>query len=120
MEYTDSQREDNYMRIVCAIRDIRNGRRITEDWMYEQMKFIQECRDFYPDMSKLNPEVTTPRWRAMAENCEMILSQLMYEIHEMCSFSVQLYLTFCEHIKQMFEMTMSEDDITDLLSKMTM
>lgn len=119
MEYTDNQKESHYVRIVSAIRDIRNGVRVTEDWIFEQMTFVKKCRHFYPDISKLNPEITNPRWRTMAENCEMILSQLVYEIDETAFFSVQLYLAFCEHIKKMFEMILTEDELADLMSVMS-
>ena len=119
MEYTDDQKHANFMRIVSAINHIRNGSRITEDWMFDQMKFIKMCRDFYPDMSKLNVEVTDCRWRGMAENCEMILSQLVFEIMETQSFSVPLYYTFCQNIKKMFETVLTDDEIAQLMASMT-
>jgi len=118
MDFTDDQKGENYCRIIASINDIRSNAGITEDWMYDQMKFIKMCREFFPDMSKLNPEVTDRRWRAMAENCELILSQLVFEIRETRSFSLPLYRSFCENIKKMFEMVMTDDELAQLMSSM--
>ena len=118
MDFTDDQKSQNFSRIVDVIKDVRNNVRITEDWMYDQMEFIKTCREFFPDMSKLNAEVVDPRWRAMAESCERILSQLVFEIQETRSFSLQQYRTFCENVKKMFEMIMTENELADLMSSM--
>ena len=118
MDFTDDQKSQNFSRIVAVIKDVRNNVRITEDWMYDQMEFIKTCREFFPDMSKLNTEVEDPRWRAMAENCELVLSQLVFEIKETGSFSVPLYRLFCENVKKMFEMVMTPDELSQLMSSM--
>lgn len=119
MEYTDEEKHANYVRMVEVIRHIRNGGRITEDWMSDQIKFIKMCRDFYPNMSELNIDVTDRRWRSMAENSELLLSQLIFEINETRSFSIPLYCSFCETIKKMFESILSDDEIAMLMSQMT-
>jgi hypothetical protein len=118
MDFTDDEKTENYCRMTSVINDLRNNVRITEDWMYDQMKFIKTCREFFPDMSKLNTEVVDPRWRAMAENCELVLSQLVFEIRETRSFSLPLYRSFCENIKKMFEMVMTDDELAQMMSSM--
>jgi hypothetical protein len=118
MDFTDDEKTDNYCRIVSVIKDVRSNVRITEDWMHDQMTFIKTCREFFPDMSKLNTEVVDRRWRAMAENCELILSQLIFEIRETRSFSLPLYRSFCENVKNMFEMIMTPDELAAMMSSM--
>lgn len=117
-KYTDDEKYTNYNHLVDVIKHIKTGKRITEDWMESEIQWITVIRDFYPDMSKLNTDITDKRWRALAEECEMVLSELMWEIKQTRTFSTSLCLRLYENIKKMFESQMTVDEIQMLMSRM--
>ena len=116
--YTDDQKYSNYNHIIDVIKHIKTGQRITEDWMEEEIAWIRTIRDFYPDMSRLNPEIVDKRWRAMAEECELVLSELIWEINETRKFPIALCLRLHENIKKMFDFQLTDDEIEMLMSRM--
>ena len=119
MEYTDDDKYANYIHVLEVIRHIKDGKRITEDWMESEIRWIKIIRDFYPDMSKLNPDITDRRWRAMAEECELVLSELVWEIQQTRTFPVALCLRLHENIKRMFDSQLTVDEIDMLMAKMS-
>lgn len=120
MELDDDEKQANYQALIDSINYIRDGKRITEDWITEQVKYLNVCRDVFPDMTKMNVEISEKRWRGMAQDCELMLSQLLWEHSESKTISVPIYLRFCETIKRMLEYYATDDDLTDSINSMSM
>jgi len=118
-KYTDDEKYSNYNHVIDVIKHIKTGQRITEDWMQAEIGWIRTIRDFYSDMSRLNPEIVDKRWRAMAEECELVLSELIWEINETGNFPIALCLRLHENIKKMFDFQLTDDEIEMLMSRMT-
>ena len=114
--YTDNQKVSNYFFLLEAIRHVQNGRRITEDWMEEQKCRILLYREFWPDLSALNPELSDYNFRAYAAESESLLSGLCDEIREFKTFTVQTYHTLNTCLFRMSEMFDEDNEIADLLS----
>jgi hypothetical protein len=120
MELDDNQKNMNYRMLIDNINYIRDGQRITEDWISDQIVYLKMCRDQFSDMSQMNVEITDKRWRGMADDCELMLSQLLWEYSETKRMSIELYLKFCENIKRMLAYYATDDDLTSSIDTMSM
>ena len=109
MEYSDDAKFANYVFLIGAIRYVEQGRRITEDWMEVHKKRILTYRDFWVDMSRLNPDLPDARFRTAAVECETYLGILYDEILSTKTFSVDIYHQLNLSMRKMME-SMFEDD----------
>jgi len=117
MSYSDLQRHQNYQILVSAIRTIDQG--INEDWVEIHKHRIIMYRDWIYDYSIINPEVTDKDFRRVAYETELILASLMEQIRTERTFNVQLYLSLNQHMIRMIEFFMEEDELEEMLSRMT-
>ena len=115
-EYSDYEMHENYLFLQQAITHVQSGKRITEDWMEEQKERILMYRDFWYDMSKLNPDITERRFRMLAIEAETLLTLLSEEIHYTKTFSVETYHTFNTCISKMTEVFLEDDDLASMFS----
>jgi hypothetical protein len=120
MELDEDQKHMNYRVLIDNIKYIRDGQRITEDWISDQIVYLKMCREQFSDMGQMNLEISEKRWRAMAEDCELMLSQLLWEHEETKQLSIELYLKFCENIKRMLAYYATDDDLTSSIGTISM
>lgn len=117
VDYTDSQKAQNFKFILDAIHYIRNNGRITEDWMETHKKQIKLYRDYFGDFNVMNPECTDRRFRMLAADTEMTLNHLIWEITETGYFTVDVYLKLNTNLKRMMETFYDMDDVCDLFNQ---
>ena len=115
-DYTDAEKSYNYTMLMNAIHYHTNNNRITEDWMEDHKKFIMQIRNTYDNFALANIEIKDKRFRLLAENSELILSHLAYEIQTERTFTVVMYFSLCQNLKRMFEIATEVDDLSEMLS----
>lgn len=115
-DYTDAQKLHNYRLIMELIEHIRNGHRITEDWMDFHKKRILLYRDFFGDLSLMNPDCKDRKFRQLADDTEMTLNHLVWEIQETGYFTVDVYLKLNVNLKMMFEIVNEVDELAELMN----
>lgn len=115
-EYSDDERYTNYKFLENTIRHVRNQERITEDWMEEHKARIIAYREFWHDMTRLNPEIKEYWFRALAVEAETLLTLLYEEILETKTFLVETYHAFNECVYKMAQTFVDENDLADMFS----
>lgn len=116
MDYSDEDKQTNYEFMIDAIRHVEKGMRITEDWMEEHKDRILVYRDFWPDMSRLNPDVKDHRFRSWAVEVEVLLQSLCMDIKTYKTFFVPDYHRFNMSMRRMAEMLVEDSDFADMMS----
>jgi len=111
---------DNYLRMVETIEELENKIRITEDWYEEHKQHILKYREVFPNFQKVNEDLQDSEFRKKANETEIILSNLVNEIHTQGTFNVKLYLILNKHLKTMCEIIYGEDQLLEMLEKMRM
>ena len=119
MAYSEDEKANNFRKVLDTIQYIRNGGRITEDWMTEHKRVILYYRDFFGDFNLMNPECKNRRFRMLAEDTELVLNHLVSEIHETGYFSVDMYLKLNSNLKRMMEVFYDMDDLCDMFRETT-
>ena len=115
-EYTDEQKANNYVMLLDAVRHYETRQRITEDWMEEHKTMILRIRGYYSNVSLANPDLQDKQFRALADDTELILSHLIYELQTERTFTVDMYYKLCRNMKKMFEIACQVDDLSELLN----
>ena len=118
--YNDEEKQANYMFLQAAIQHVQQGKRITEDWMEEQKEMILIYRDFWPDMTCLNPDIRDFRFRAQAVEAETLLTLLYEEICETSTFSVDTYHVFNMCVDKMADMFLEDEDVSKMFASFTL
>jgi hypothetical protein len=114
--YTDAEKSYNYTMLMDAIDHHKNNKRITEDWMETHKHFIMLIRNTYENITLANTDIQDRQFRAIAEDTELILSHLAYEIRNERTFTVSVYFNLCRNLKRMYEIASEVEDLSELLS----
>lgn len=118
-ELTDDQRQSNYCRLLSAIEHIENEKRITEDWMEEQKRFVLEMYYVFDcGFENCNPEITDKEFKRMAKEADTILSNLITSINYEKTFKVKQYHSLLTRIVKMITLINSSDDLCDFMQRM--
>ena len=112
----DEEKAYNYDMLLGALKHYETGSRVTEDWMERHKRMILRIREYYTDVSLANLDIQDKQFRALAEDTELILSHLAYEIQTERTFTVDMYYKLCRNLKHMFEIALQVDDLSDLLN----
>ena len=115
-EYSTEEKLSNYQFLIDAIRHVEQGKRITEDWMQEHSEKILFYRDFWPDLSLVNPDIKDHRFRAWAVEVETLLSTMCRDIKTYRSFSVSDYHRFNMCVRRMSDTFTEDEDVVELMS----
>ena len=118
MNYSTEEKQSNYEFLMNAIRHVERGDRITEDWMEEQKDRILLYRGFWPDMSRLNPDVKDYNFRTWAVEVETLLESLCSDIRTYKTFSVPDYHRFNIGMRRMAQTFAEDEDFTDMMSNL--
>ena len=120
MEFSETQKHENFLEILTTVRYLDDGGRITEDWMEENKNQILMYRSWISDYSQVNEEIQDKTFRKCCFETEVLLRQLCHAIHATRTFDVKVYHMFMRKMKQIVEQIISEDEFVTLLSGMSM
>lgn len=109
-DFTDDEKNNNFLNILATIRYIEDGGRITEDWMEEHKRLIRRYRDWVPDYSRVNSEVEQIEFRRWCSETETLMCHMCHDIQASNVFNVKVYLMFLKRVKQIVE-SLFESDI---------
>jgi hypothetical protein len=118
--YTEDEKYRNFQSLLSAIDYIQSKKRITEDWMEEHKRNILMYREFFGDFNRVNIDCRDRKFRKLAEDAEMLLNHLVWEIKETRYFTVEMYLKLLIGFKQMTEIMLTSDDLSNMFSNMSM
>ena len=121
----DNEEEDysdvyeNYCLLQRTVTFLTNGGRVTEEWMEEHRRHILKYREVFPDFSQTNMEIKDPGFRKLAQETEVLLSNLIKSIEMNRFFNVKFYLMLNQHMIKMCEFVFTEDELDFCMSKLS-
>lgn len=114
-KYTTSE---NYVNLLRNISTIVN-KRITEDWVEEQKKYILEYHDMFPDFSLLHLEITDNTFRTACDRAEILMNSLLESLLEEGIFSLETYSQFLHNFMQIASIWISEEEMNECMKKLS-
>jgi hypothetical protein len=118
--FTEDQKHQNYQRILKTIKFLENNGKITEDWFIKHSALIAMYRVWIPDFSILDTDNYDKEFRDLANETERVITTLMGLIQVYRFIDTTLYLQLVKNIKKLYENIMTERDLNDCMSKMSM
>jgi hypothetical protein len=118
--YSEDEKYQNFKQLLCTIDYIQSKKRITEDWMETHKRNIMLYRDYFGDFNKVNIDCKDRKFRKLAEDSEVLLNHLVWEIRETGYFTVEMYLKLIIGFKQMTDIMVAADDLSTMFGEMTM
>ena len=124
-ELTDDQKFANYCRLINAINYIEEENRITEDWMEDQKKFIEDiCEGFSMGIENVNNEIKDIEFRTTAREAAIILNSLITSIQYDKTFKVSQFHSLLVRILKLFKIVNKHyaetDELSEFMQKMTL
>jgi hypothetical protein len=120
----EDEKTNNYQILLETEKYLREGGRITEDWIYEHTGHVKRYREYFTDFSKVNMEICDNEYRKLARQVENQLDTLYSFIQNMWSFDTELYYRFITNVIKLVNFTHAEikmeEDLSDSLSKFCM
>jgi hypothetical protein len=120
ISYTDDEKYRNFQSLLSTIDYIQTKKRITEDWMETHKQNIMLYREYFGDFNKVNIDCKDRKFRKLAEDTEVLLNHLVWEIQETGYFTVEMYLKLIIGFKQMTEIMVATDDLCSMFGEMSM
>lgn len=118
MEFSDDQKFQNYTFLTETIYEMHHNL-VDDYWLSDHVDRVRLYRAWFTDLSKANPEIEDVQFRAVAENAEHVLDELIGDIEKTSSIEPDRYLELNECLKYMIEYTLqNDDDFLDMFSKM--
>jgi hypothetical protein len=117
---TDNQKHKNYLEITESIGHLKNGSRITEDWIEENKRMILKWRDWVENYAIVNPEVNDLEFRKKCSNIEVLLQHLCSTIKYTGTFDVKVYAILLDNMKGICEYLFTDQEIEDLMEHMSL
>jgi hypothetical protein len=115
--YTDVY--ENYCRLQRTVTFLTNGGRVTEEWMEEHRLHILKYQEMFPNFSQTNQEIDDPDFRKVAQESEVLLSNLVQSIGANRFFNVKFYLMLNQHMIKMCQFIFTEDELELCMSKLS-
>lgn len=110
---------ENYCRVQRTVTFLKNGGRVTEEWMEEHRLHILEYYSRFPEISKTNLEIKDRTFRQLAEEAEVLLGNLIQSIRANRFFNVKFYLMLNEHMLKITEFFFTEEELDFCMSKLS-
>jgi hypothetical protein len=117
---TENQKFKNYLEITESIGHIKNGSRITEDWMEQNKEIILKWRDWIENYALINPEVNDRDFRKKCSDIEVLLQHLCSTIKYTKTFEVKIYAVLLNYMKEICEYLFSDNELDELMGNMSM
>ena len=112
---SEVERNKNYLNLVNAAKHIENGERITEDWVYEQKRLIEQWREWIPDFSVINQERQDKAFRDKCSKTETLMRYILAT-----GFNIKTYLQLLQHMKNIIDMISDDDEFEGLFENLRM
>lgn len=111
----------NYIRLLETIEEIENVNfRFTEDWYERHKKYILKYREVFPNFKYINQDTNDKRFRALANDCEIIISNLVRNIRINNSFDLEMYLMLVKNFKTLLEILDEDNNLANMISQLSM
>jgi chemotaxis regulatin CheY-phosphate phosphatase CheZ len=118
--YSDTEKYQNYMQIINALKHIETGQRITEDWMEDNKWLIEKWRDWIDDYSTINSDMQSRDFRKLCSETETIMQYLIRSIRSTKTFDVKVYTLLLRHMKKICDTIFSDKEMEDLMEMLSM
>lgn len=115
--YTDGY--ENYCILHRTVTFLKNGGKVTEQWMVEHREHILRYRKEFADFSKVHPEIDDETFRSWATETEKCMINLMNSIRASGFFSIPIYLKLNELIINICDFVFTEDELQLCMNKLS-
>lgn len=113
-QFTDDEKNDNWVRLNETIQHIELGKRITEDWVCDQFDYLDMVREFFPDFSRMHPERTDAGFRKHLSDTELVLQRVLSIKDKTGNLDIATYLDFLRRVvrlaREIIEIPDEEED----------
>ena len=119
----DTQRENNYLELVAAIKYLERAGRLSEDWLEDSRALIRKYRTWWPNMAFMNQEIRDPEFRKMCGEAELLLAELMRGVQSNDFVNVKLFGIFLNKVKLIIDRVIPDEQkdlsgLEDLMAKL--
>lgn len=118
-ELSDTQKHENYLQLINAIKYIEEGGRISEDWCEESKKYVRKWREWIPDFSEINEEREDNDFRKLCNETETIMKYIYGTILRTNYLDSKLYLLLLQHMKKILDMLEEDNELDNMLKMMS-
>jgi hypothetical protein len=118
--YSDTERYENYMEIVKALKFLENNGHITEDWMEEHRWLIEKWRDWVSNYCDINPEVRDKGFRKACNDTETLISYLIRSIRTTKTFDIKVYCILLTKMKYICDTLFDQYELEQMMGQMNM
>lgn len=108
-EMTQTQRENNYLELVAAIKYLERAGRLSEDWLEDSRAMIRKYRTWWPNMAFMNSEIQDKDFRKMCGEAELLLAELMRGVQSNDFVNVKLFGIFLNKLKMIIDRVVPDD-----------
>jgi hypothetical protein len=110
---------ENYCLLERTVRFLQGGGRVTEEWMEEHRRHILKYHEMFPNFSQVNEEIRDPTFRKNAEECEVLLGNLIQNIQANRFFNTKFYLMLNQRMIALCQHIFTEDELEFCMSKLS-
>lgn len=111
----------NYIRLLETIEELENVNfRFTEDWYERHKKYILKYREVFPNFKYINQDTKDKRFRALANDCEIIISNLVRDIKMNNQFDLEMYLMLVKNFKTLMEILDEDANLAEMIAQLSM
>jgi hypothetical protein len=118
MEFTSTQKYENYKMLLESIKELRRGVKPSDDWEQLHFTFFSKLRAVYPDMSKINLEIEDRDFRKTLFEAEQIAKYLEMYWENNGTIHYNSYLDLLVRIREIAEYFMDDYEITSIMMNM--
>ena len=118
--YSDTEKYQNYMKIVNTITFFENNGHITEDWMEEHKWWIEKWRDWIDDYSIVNQDITEKDFRKACSDTETLMTYLIRSIRATKTFDTKVYYILLNKMKYICDNLFSANELEYLMKSMSL
>ena len=117
---TEDEKYVNFLNIMNTVRYIENGGLATTEWVDEQKKNVVMYREWISDYSKINEEIEDDDFRKCCSETEVLLQNLCHMIEKQGILNLKLFGMFMKHMKHILDTVFTDDQMAELLEKLSL
>lgn len=113
--YSEDEKFNNFTRLVNTISFLKDGGRITEDWIEEHKQYILMYRELFPNLNIVNSEIIDSDFREICKKAEVLLAYLYNMVKTQNTFNVKIYGLLNEYILKICKEIFEHDELNDAM-----
>ena len=120
MAYTSEQQQEHYRFLILSIKELKSGRPPTDDWEQDHFNFFSSIRRAFPDFRNVDKNIEDEMFRIKMKDAEMLARYIEMYWESCGEIPYDAYLQLLQRIQYAIEYDMEDDEISNLMSGMSM